>query len=214
MEVLPMIAQPSQLYISPEEYLEGEKISLVKHEYIDGQIYAMAGTSDSHNIVLTNLLVLLRQHLRGSGCLPFFADMKVKIPRQRKFYYPDLLVTCDDRDRENRYFKEYPKVIIEVLSDSTEAFDRGKKFEDYRSLPSLEEYVLIRQDRPQIECFRRNEAGRWELYEVAEAGTWELASVGFQADLQDLYEDVVFELAMADGRSQTIDEPVDEQGEV
>jgi Uma2 family endonuclease len=143
-------------------------------------------------IVMSNLLVLLRQHLRGSGCLPFVSDVKVKIPRQRKFYYPDLLVVCDDRDRENRYFKEHPKLIVEVLSDRTEAFDRGKKFEDYRSLPSLEEYVLIRQDRPQIECFRRNAAGRWELYEVAEAGTWELASVGFQADLVDLYEDVVF----------------------
>jgi Uma2 family endonuclease len=200
-----MIAQPSQLYISPEEYLEGEKISLVKHEYIDGQIYAMAGTSDQHAIIISNLVALLRPHLRGSGCLVMTQDMKVKLPRQRKFYYPDLLVTCDDHDRENRYFKEYPKLIVEVLSDSTEAFDRGKKFEDYRSLPSLEEYVLIRQDRPQIECFRLNAAGRWELYEVAEAGTWELASVGFQADLKDLYEDVVFE-PMADGRSETIDE--------
>jgi Uma2 family endonuclease len=188
-----MIAQPSQLYISPEEYLEGEKISLVKHEYIDGQIYAMAGTSDQHAIIISNLVALLRPHLRGSGCLVMTQDMKVKLPRQRKFYYPDLLVTCDDHDRENRYFKEHSKLIVEVLSDSTEAFDRGKKFEDYRSLPSLEEYVLIRQDRPQIECFRRNAAGRWELYEVAEAGTWELASVGFQADLKDLYEDVVFE---------------------
>jgi Uma2 family endonuclease len=200
-----MIAQPSQLYISPEEYLEGEKISLVKHEYIDGQIYAMAGTSDQHAIIISNLVALLRPHLRGSGCLVMTQDMKVKLPRQRKFYYPDLLVTCNDHDRENRYFKEYPKLIVEVLSDSTEAFDRGKKFEDYRSLPSLEEYVLIRQDRPQIEVFRRNEAGRWELYEVAEAGTWELASVGFQADLKDLYEDVVFE-PMTSGRSETIDE--------
>jgi Uma2 family endonuclease len=163
-----MIAQPSQLYISSEEYLEGEKISLVKHEYIDGQIYAMAGTSDQHAIIISNLVALLRPHLRGSGCLVMTQDMKVKLPRQRKFYYPDLLVTCNDHDRENRYFKEYPKLIVEVLSDSTEAFDRGKKFEDSRSLPSLEEYVLIRQDQPQIECFRRNAAGRWELYEVAE----------------------------------------------
>jgi Uma2 family endonuclease len=188
-----MIAQLSQFYISSEEYLEGEKTSLVKHEYIDGQVYAMAGTSDSHAIIIANLIAMLRPHLRGSGCLVMPQDMKVKISKQKKYYYPDLLVTCDDRDRDNRYFKEHPKLIIEVLSDSTEGFDRGKKFEDYRSLPSLEEYVLIRQDRPQIEVFRRNDAGRWELYEVAEAGVWELASVGFQADLRDLYEDVVFE---------------------
>jgi Uma2 family endonuclease len=188
-----MIAQPSQIYISPEAYLESEKFSQIKHEYIDGQVYAMSGTSDRHAIIVANLVALLRPHLRGSGCLLMPQDMKVKIPRQGKFYYPDLLVTCDDRDRENRYFKEHPKLIVEVLSDSTEAFDRGKKFEDYRSLASLEEYALIRQDRPKVEVFRRNPAGRWELHEVADAGTWELTSVGFQADLAELYEDVTFE---------------------
>jgi Uma2 family endonuclease len=188
-----MIAQPSQIYISSEEYLESEKFSQVKHEYIDGQVYAMAGTSTRHNVILGNLFVLLRQHLRGTVCLPFFADMKVKLPLLGRFYYPDLLVSCDERDRENRYFKEHCQLIVEVLSDSTEGFDRGQKFEDYRSLASLEEYALIRQDRPKVDIFRRNPAGRWELHEVADAGTWELASVGFQASLAELYEDVTFE---------------------
>jgi Uma2 family endonuclease len=188
-----MIAQVSQTYLSPEDYLEGEKTSLVKHEYIDGQVCAMAGTSDPHNVILGNLLLLLRQHLRGSGCMPYFADMKAKIATKNIYYYPDLLVTCDERDRENRYFKEHPKVIVEVLSESTEQFDRGQKFADYRQIPALEEYVLISQDQPKVEAFRRNQASRWELYDFPAEGAWDLASLGFASTVAALYEDVTFE---------------------
>ncbi len=188
-----MISQPSPLSLSPDEYIEGEKVSLVKHEYIDGQIYAMAGTSDSHAIIVANLVALLRPHLRRSGCLLMPQDMKVKIPRQQTFYYPDLLVTCDDRDRVNRYFKEYPKLIVEVLSDSTEMFDRGKKFEHYRQILTLEEYVLIAQSQPKVEGFRRNASGRWELYDFPVEGPWDLASLEFESTVAALYEDVVFE---------------------
>jgi Uma2 family endonuclease len=193
-----MIAQPNQLYTSPEAYLEGEKVSPVKHEYINGYVYAMAGTSDSHALIITNLIAMLRPHLRNSGCLLMTQDMKVKISLKNIFYYPDALVTCDDRDQANRYFKEYPKLIIEVLSDSTEKFDRGQKFADYREILSLEEYVLIAQDQPQVEVFRRNVAGRWELYDFRGEGQFELASLGLQADVMALYEDVIFQSEQGD----------------
>ncbi len=187
-----MVVSKSNIYISPEEYLEGEKISLVKHEYIQGQVYAMAGASDAHNLITTNFLVLLKTHLRGKGCLPYSGDMKAQIDARDIYYYPDILVTCDPRDRSSEYFKRYPCLIIEVLSDSTEAFDRGDKFADYRHLETLQEYVLIKQDQLSVDCFRRNEQGRWELYAFTEGDEVELKSINFSCAIASLYEDVIF----------------------
>ncbi len=101
--------------------------------YIDGQVYAMAGTTDTHNIIGLNFTFIIRNHLRGSGCRVYFADVKVRLEKRNHFYYPDIIVTCDDRDRETATYKSFPKLIIEVLSDSTEAFDRGDKFNDYQT---------------------------------------------------------------------------------
>jgi Uma2 family endonuclease len=137
-----MIVSKSDVYVSPEEYLEGEKISLVKHEYIQGRVYAMAGASDAHNLITGSFYSLLRNHLRGKGYLPYTGDMKAQIDALDIYYYPDILVTCDPRDRSSEYFKRYPCLVIEVLSDFTEAFDRGNKFSDYRHLETLQEYVL------------------------------------------------------------------------
>jgi Uma2 family endonuclease len=192
-----MVVSKSDTYISPEEYLEGEKISLVKHEYIQGQVYAMAGASDAHNLITTNFLVLLKTHLRGKGCLPYTGDMKAQIDTRNIYYYPDILVTCDPRDRTSEYSKRYPCLIIEVLSDSTEAFDRGNKFSDYRHLESLQEYVLVKQDRYSVDCFHRNEQGRWELYAFVEGDEVELKSINFSCALASLYEDVILEIASA-----------------
>ena len=187
-----MVTSKSNLYFSPAEYLEAETHSPVKHEYIDGQVYAMAGASDAHNLITGNAYVLLRNHLRGSGCLPYSGDMKARIEIRNIFYYPDVMVTCDPRDRTAEYAKSYPSLIIEVLSDSTEAFDRGDKFADYRHLDSLQEYVLIKQDRCDVDCFRRNKNNRWELYSFAEADELELQSVNFKCAIASLYEDVIF----------------------
>ncbi len=194
-----MVVSKSDIYISPEEYLEGEKISLVKHEYIQGQVYAMAGASDAHNLITGSFYSLLRNHLRGKGCLPYTGDMKAQIDAQDIYYYPDILVTCDPRDRssESEYFKRYPCLIIEVLSDSTEAFDRGNKFSDYRHLESLQEYVLVKQDRHSVDCFRRNEQGRWELYAFVEGDEVELKSIDFSCAIASLYEDVILDIASA-----------------
>lgn len=186
-----MIVNKNCLYVSPEDYLAGEKISPIKHEYRDGRIYAMVGAKNPHVMIAINFATLLRNHLRGTGCFPFASDTKVRIETGNLFYYPDIAVSCDERDTHSlEDFIRFPVVVIEVLSPSTEAFDRGEKFADYRTLDSLQEYVLIRQDRISVECYRRNSQGRWELYSYTEGQEIELASVNFSCEIAALYEDV------------------------
>jgi Uma2 family endonuclease len=187
-----MRASSIQSHLTPEAYLEAEKFSPIKHEYINGQIYDMAGASDSHVTLMLNMAFALKNHLQGTGCRVYASDMKARIELLNVFYYPDILVTCDARDREFEYFKRYPCLIIEVLSDSTEAFDRGDKFLDYQEIETLQEYVLISQKRRQIECYRRNEQGQWVLYVYRGDREFELASVNFTGAIAQLYTDVIF----------------------
>ena len=194
--------------LSPQEYLDLEARSDIKHEYIDGEVYAMAGSSDDHAAIVINLSALLKSHLRGGRCRHFVQDLKAQITRRSRYYYPDLMVTCDDRDKLDRYVKRHYKMIIEVLSDSTERFDRGKKFEDYRRSPLLEEYVLISQNRMNVEVYRRNAAGRWELQAYHEGDRVELVSVGLEFAIADLYEDVTLPPEELD-----IEEPSEDRSE-
>lgn len=182
-----MTALPERAYLTPEEYLDGETHSDIKHEYHAGEIFAMAGATDAHVTISGNAFALLLSHLQGTGCRVYISDMKVRIERRERFFYPDVMVTCDARDRDTDLYKQFPKLIIEVLSDSTEAYDRGDKFADYQTLESLEEYVLINPKRSRIECFRRGEAGVWVLHTYVE-GQFELASVGLVGAIADLYE--------------------------
>lgn len=188
-----MIASPQTFQIPPEDYLQMEENSSVKHEYIDGQAYAMAGASDAHVTIALNLATELRNHLRGSGCRVYISDMKARLEALNRFYYPDVMVTCDDRDRETSQYKCFPCLIVEVLSESTEAFDRGDQFADYQSLETLQEYVLINTKRQRVECFRRTEKGLWELqsYTPVEPA-FQLRSIGFTGAIATLYEDVIF----------------------
>lgn len=188
-----MIASPQQLYLTPDEYLQMEDANNIKHEYIDGQVYAMAGASDPHVTVAGNLFALLRSHVRGSGCRVYIADMKARIESLNRFYYPDVMVTCDSRDQETPTYKRFPSLIVEVLSDSTEAFDRGDKFADYQELESLREYVLINTKRQRVECFRRNQQGLWVLQSyMPQQTSFRLDIVDFEGTLEALYEDVAF----------------------
>lgn len=188
-----MIASPQQLYLTADEYLQMEDASNIKHEYIDGQVYAMAGASDPHVTIAGNLFALLRSHVRGSGCRVYIADMKARIESLNRFYYPDVMVTCDPRDQETSTYKRFPSLIVEVLSDSTEAFDRGDKFVDYQELESLREYVLINTKRQRVECFRRTEQGLWVLQSYTpQQASFRLDSVDFEGTLLSLYEDVAF----------------------
>ena len=195
-----MVASP-QPRLSPAEYLQLEAESAIKHEYIDGEVFAMAGASDSHVTIALNLASLLRSHVRGSGCRVYIADMKARIEARNRFYYPDVMVTCDPRDQETSTYKGFPKLVAEVLSDWTEAFDRGDKFVDYQVLESLEEYVLINNRHQRVECFRRNEAGLWVLqYYTPEQGKFSLHSLDFSDTLEALYEDVEFNAGEVSGR--------------
>ena len=192
-----MLVTSQNPYFSADEYLQIEELSPIKHEYVNGQIYAMVGVSGAHNLIAGNLIALLRSHLRGSGCRVYFSDMKVRIESRNRFFYPDLLVTCDsrDRDQETPYYKRFPNLIVEILSDSTEAFDRGDKFTDYQAIESLQEYVLISSKRQQVQCFRRNGAGLWVLQSYTqEQGAFQFNSVNFSSSLEVLYEDVSFQL--------------------
>jgi Uma2 family endonuclease len=189
-----MIASPQQDYLTAEAYLEMEENSDVKHEYIDGYIYAMAGAFDPHVTIAGNLFALLRNHVRGSGCRVYISDMKARIESLNRFYYPDVMVTCDQRDQETPAYKKYPCLIVEVLSDSTEAFDRGDKFADYQVLESLQEYVLINTKRQRVECFQRNNEGLWVLRSyTSQQEFFRLNSINFEGTMAALYEDVIFE---------------------
>jgi len=185
-----MTNHPNPLYIPVEDYLQGEEYSNFKHEYNNGKIYAMAGASKAHVIIALNLASMLRNHLRGSDCITYIADMKVRIETSNIFYYPDIVVSCDPKDKNSEQFLDYPCLIVEVLSPTTEAFDRGHKFAHYRSINTLQEYLLINQDTPKIECYKLNLAKRWELYPYSLNDEIHLVSLDFRCLVSDIYENV------------------------
>jgi Uma2 family endonuclease len=181
-------------FISVPDYLVGERISPIRHEYLSGQIFAMSGGSEEHNRIALNLASFLRVNLRGSGCKTFIADMKVRIPgiQQRGdiFYYPDVMVTCDPNDAE-RYYKTSPCLIIEVLPPSTETLDRREKRLNYQHLSSLKEYVLVYQAEIKLEVYRLSPSGIWELEILGEGDSVTLKSVGLTLTIEDVYDEVL-----------------------
>ncbi|MGB2924903.1 MAG: Uma2 family endonuclease [Limnothrix sp.] len=181
--------------LSPQEYLDLEAHSMIRHEYRQGLTYAMAGGSDDHSRIAINLLTEMNLHLRGSDCQFFSGDVKVNYA-DNFFYYPDAFVTCDPRDKQNRYVKQYPKLIAEVLSPSTTAFDRTEKFSDYQAIATFEEYILIAQTTQQIEVFRRDVNSGWrsQIYGMGERFT--LKSIGLEMTVTDLYRGTSLELAI------------------
>lgn len=161
-----MSLQPKP-YLSPEDYLALERRAEFKSEYFDGEIFAMAGASEPHNLITINTIRELSIQLKKRPCKAYANDMRVKVSPTGLFTYPDVIVVCgqaqfDDSQRDTLL---NPTLIVEVLSDSTEAYDRGRKFEHYRKLESLMEYVLIAQHRPHVESYRRQPDQRWVLTE-------------------------------------------------
>ena len=180
-----------QTYLSVEDYLAGEKESQVRHEYVDGQVYAMAGASDRHNRIAGNIFARLSDHLAEGPCEPFISDMKIRASA-RLFYYPDVVVTCEAGG--DRYTKTQPVLIVEVLSPSTERIDRYEKLLAYRQVPSLQEYVLMAQERMLVEIYRRSSDEEWEheILTEPEDGL-ALKSVGLSLSLAQIYRRVRFE---------------------
>lgn len=182
------LAQPQTAFTS-HDFLAWEATQDGHHEYIDGEVFAMAGGTIEHNAATLATGATLRQHLKGTPCRAFVADVKVQVQASNSLLYPDVVVTCypaDLADSKALALKE-PTLIVEVLSPSTAAFDRGGKFAHYRLLDSLQEYMLIDTDTAQVEVFRRNAANRWELYPSAGLdAAVELASVAWQGVVADL----------------------------
>ncbi|MEG4939355.1 Uma2 family endonuclease [Microcoleus sp. F4-D5] len=186
-----MFVSKNNFYISPEEYLEGERVSPIKHEYRRGHVYAMTGAKKPHIVISVNLASLLNNHLRESSCLVLSSDIKVRLEEANCYYYPDVAVTCDERDTSSTEdFILYPSLIIEVLSPSTASFDRGDKFVDYQTSPSLQEYVLITQSEIKIECFRLNESGNWVSQTYGQGDRVEFVSANFSCPISEIYEKV------------------------
>ena len=177
------------LIISVDEYLSGETVSEIRHEYIAGDVYAMVGGSEAHNLISLNVASLLHQHLKGKGCRVFMSDMKtqIKTQSQETYYYPDIQVSCHAKDTA-KFFKSHPNLIIEVLSDSTERFDRAEKFSDYRKLESLQEYILIAQDCQRVEVYRKTK--NWDLSLYKANDCFYLDSINLELDLTSIYENI------------------------
>ncbi|WP_428355149.1 Uma2 family endonuclease [Methyloprofundus sp.] len=161
-----MSTAAEKIKLSELEYLESEKTAEFKNEYLQGEIWAMAGASDNHVTIAMNLAFLLKQQLKGNPCRSYISDMKVKIELANAFFYPDVFVSCDPRDQEQdfNYYKERPVFIAEVLSPSTEAYDRGDKFKYYQLLPGLQEYWLIDAQKMTLDCFTRADDNAWTLH--------------------------------------------------
>ncbi|MBD1841532.1 Uma2 family endonuclease [Coleofasciculus sp. FACHB-64] len=178
-------------YISKEDYLEGERVSPIKHEYRRGQVYAMVGAKKPHIIIAGNLVTLFNNHLEHAPCIVLSSDIKVRLESADCYYYPDVAVTCDERDTNSTDdFILYPILVIEVLSPSTAAFDRGEKFADYQTSPSLREYVLIHQSQMSVECFRLSDSGDWFSQIYRQGDEVYFASIDFRCDIASIYRKV------------------------
>lgn len=177
-----------------EDFLAWEAEQAERHEYLHGEVFAMTGAQDAHNTISGNVFAALKAALRGSPCRTFIADMKLRIDAADAAFYPDIMVTCDPRDRapEAATAKRQPVLIVEVLSESTAAYDRGLKFEQYRMIDTLREYLLVEQDRRHVDLFRRDADGRWLLIAGDSQADVVLESVGQTLSVATVYEDVEF----------------------
>jgi Uma2 family endonuclease len=180
-------------WISPEEYLEFERASETKHEYLDGRVFAMTGAGLEHNRIVVNLLTDLSIQLKGRGCEALPSDMRLRGPASRYYTYPDVTVVCGKPELEDEHFDTLlnPIVLIEVLSASTERYDRNRKTANYRRIASLQEYLLVAQHEPLIELYRRQGEREWLVVDAfGLEETVELESIGCTLVLRDVYDRV------------------------
>ena len=187
-----MATNPRYLHMTVEEYLELDRNSPdVRYEYINGRIIMMAGGSPQHSLIAANVTRIFSQLLRERSCCVFNSDVKIRLPT-KDYVYADVSVSCDQRDFADPEFIYHPGVIVEVLSPSTEALDRGEKFEKYRECPSVQEYVMINTSRQAIELCRREKNNFWSFQTLTFGATVELTSLGIRFLVSDAYEKVIF----------------------
>lgn len=186
-----------------EAFMAWEETQEERHEYIHGEVFAMSGGTDAHYTIGLNLATFLKTALRQGPCRAFVSGMKVEIKVADAVLYPDVFVTCDPRDQNETasLAKSHPRFVAEVLSASTGAYDRGRKFEMYQAIPELQEYLLIEQDRQHADLFRKNSEGLWVLHPLGAGDVIRLESLDLTFPLFDLYEDV--ELAVSTDQLQS-----------
>ena len=194
-----MIANSANLRMSAAAYLDWEAQQPLKYEYLEGEVYAMTGGTLPHNDIALNLYRALYPHVKARGCRLNVADVKVQVAETGIYFYPDIAVSCDERDKRALKLLQHPCLIIEVLSPSTEAYDRGEKFRRYRQLSTLQDYVLVDAETMGVECYHRNERGKWELTaypsddltgESEGQSVVYFPSLDFSCTLAAIYEDV------------------------
>lgn len=187
------VLKPRQ-FADAEAYLAWEEAQPGRNEYVDGMIHAMVGARMAHELIAGNAYTWLRGAVRGTPCRVFVEGLKLRIDDAGDFVYPDVMVTCDPRDRdptEDRYIA-HPWLVVEVLSDSTAAFDRGRKFDLYRQIDTLTHYLLVEQDRQHADLFVRNEQSQWVLHPLTATDTIAIDRLGQPWPVASLYEDVDF----------------------
>ena len=182
----------NSLRFTTEEYFAWDEQQLERHEYIGGEVYAMTGGSVNHSQIAVNFISFLNNHLRGSGCKTLNSDCRVNIVETNDYTYPDVSVTCDERDKTTTQYIAYPCLLIEVLSKSTEAYDRGGKFRMYRQNPILQDYVLVSSEKIEIDLYRKTESGSWEIINYQAGDTIELKSVNLTFPIERVYEGITF----------------------
>lgn len=192
-----MSAKVKPKYISPEEYLATERASLERHEYFDGEIFQMSGASDEHNTITVNVTASLHSQLKKRPCKAYQSDMRVHIPKTGLYTYPDIAVVCGKPEflpDEQLDTLTNPILIVEVLSASTEGYDKGIKFDNYRSLESLREYVLVSQDSKRVIRYTKQSDGSWNLMDfIGDKTEIELTSIECSLTMDDIYDKVDFE---------------------
>ena len=178
------------LVLDSQDYLAWEALQEHKHEFINGEVFAMGDARREHVVVSGNVFAVLKQHLRGTPCQAYISDMKLHAEQQNAFYYPDVIVSCDKDDQKADQFLSNPTLIVEVLSDSTEAYDRGIKFAAYRHLTSLKEYVLVDIKTMSVECFRRTDDDNWLLHVTTKQDACHFDSIKLRVAMADIFEGI------------------------
>lgn len=176
--------------MTSDEFLAWEERQPDKHEFVNGEIFAMVGVTRQHATIAGNVFSFLMQQLRGTPCRAYMAEMKLRLDAADAFFYPDVFVTCSEKDHEAERYMTEPRLIVEVLSESTEAYDRGEKFEKYRQFATLSEYVLINPGKRKVEIFRRDTTGHWVLYEYGDDEAVQFASLDLRIESTVLYENL------------------------
>jgi len=185
------VAKDNFPQLTPEEYFIWSEKQLEKYEYINGEVYAMGGGSINHGRIAVKFTSMLDIHLGDGGCIVGNSDIRVNIIETNNYTYPDVSVTCDDRDKNMTQYITYPYLIVEILSDSTEAYDRGSKFRMYRHNPSLQDYLLVSSTSIEMDLYHKNDAGDWIIINYQEGDIIELKSINLSFTLEQVYRGLV-----------------------